>query len=179
MLWQMLSKGGGTLQKKSNFQNDSLPPCCDILSKSKVLLFSSLPQSCDRILWLCYNKVADSWSRAIVIFKQCQNKVNEVTKVIFVTTRWQTDEEAHFSSSDTFKTRSRQDSVTTRWQTDGEEQFSPFDPFKTRSIQDSVMCRWQTEDEEHFSLLFKFKRYYWIMADCVKKSTFQLQMLCK
>ncbi len=165
MLWQMLSKGGGTLQKKSNFQNDSLPPCCDILSKSKVLLFSSLPQSCDRILWLCYNKVADSWSRAIVIFKQCQNKVNEVTKVIFVTTRLQTDEEEHFSPFETFKTRSQQDCVTARWHTDKKEHFSPSKTFKTRSKQDSVTRRWQTDEEKHFSTSDAVYRRRWLTDD--------------
>ncbi len=41
-------------------------------------------------------------------------------KVICVMPRWQTDEEAQFSPSDTFKTR-LQDSVTTRWQTAEEE----------------------------------------------------------
>ena len=88
----------------------------------------------------------------VVIFSQGQSALLHqfsVTKVIFVTTRWQTDEEAYFSPSDTFKTRARQDSVTTRW---------------------------QTEEEEHVSLLFKLRIYQWKVVDYVKKSIFQLQM---
>ena len=49
----------------------------------------------------------------------------------------------------------QQDSGLTRWQTDEEEHFSPFDTFKTRSHQDFVRTRWHIDEGEHFSILFK------------------------
>ncbi len=52
----------------------------------------------------------------------------------------------------TFQYISNSNVITGSWLTDEGEQLSPSDTFKTRSKQDSVMTRWQTDEEEHIPL---------------------------
>ena len=58
--------------------------CCDLVLKVSLVKNCSSPPVCHLVM------------------------PDYVTKVIFVMTRWQTDEEAHLSLSDTFKTRAQQ-----------------------------------------------------------------------
>ena len=147
---------------QTNEEEQNIPLKSSEMCSSSSLCHLVVTKSCfDLVLKVSKGEKCSSSSVCpLVVTESCCVKIR--SQHDSVTTKWHTDEEEHFSPSDTFQIRSQYNSGTTTWQTGDEEHFSPPDIFKTA-----------------FLPCFQNQMLSLEGGRLMKKSTFQLQTLSK